>query len=74
VRAFVVVFAEHLPADKVASMAGQLTAWGEITAGPNSREFALVVRRDRRIHLLTDQLVGWERYGFARWRETPISN
>jgi hypothetical protein len=68
---FTVIFAEHLPPAKVASMSGQLEPYGMVSGGSSGRDFSVEVFRRSKIPGLQTQSTKWEVHGFLRWSEQP---
>lgn len=67
-----VEFAEHIKPDKVASMSGTLMSCGDVTHGPDDRTFLVEIRRPASLAYLEETLLGWDRYGFVKWRRIEI--
>jgi hypothetical protein len=64
----IVEFPVHSPADRIASLASGIAAYGNVRQGASPLELHVTVFRMSKLPKLKDQLTTWEAYGFLRWR------
>ena len=69
-----VKFGEHVPSARVDSLVSQLAAYGIVEGNPSDGAISVEVSRTSKMAGLRGQLVAWDREGYLRWSEIPISN
>jgi len=65
---FLVEFAEHIPSDRISTMAGSLAARGDVEELEGRGRFAVTVSRASRLQSLKTELKIWEAHGFIRYQ------
>jgi hypothetical protein len=66
-----IVFAEHIGADRIASLISSIAAYGDVILGKEAHTYEVSMWRRSKLQDLKEQLVSWEQRGIHVWHDQP---